>query len=200
MIEHYLVAVLWQVPGYSIEDAVAFLRSLGKLSDAGQALGRILGGSEAATAYVAIAARFWEKAIAVSPDAPQNLTGFGWYANIPGLDDTTWNPLIRRTLTITRGRIDLAHRVADRAAQQQPTPDTLEILNQLLRGLTEFWEERLVLDIAAATIKKAHDPETGTAEYERLRTVLLERGVTLWSPTLEDNANSSGPQSDAPSN
>jgi hypothetical protein len=69
--------------------------------------------------------------------------------------------------------------VAERAARQQPAPDTLEILNQLLRGIPDYWEQRVVLDIAAATIKKATHPQTDTAEYKRLSTTLLERGVDL---------------------
>ena len=184
-LEHYLIAVLRQVPGYSVNDAVTFLRSLGKLSDAGQALGRLLGGDEAAPGNVTLAVQFWEEAINTSQSTPGSLAGFGWYANVPALDDITWNRLTRQILTITRGRIDWAHRVADRAAHQQPTPDTLEIYNQLLRGLADYWEQRLVLDIATTVIKKATDPLTSTAEYKRLRTVLLERGVDLSSPSPE---------------
>ena len=193
-LDHYLVAMLRAVPGYNVDDAVTFLRSLGKLSDAGQALGRLLGSSETAAGHVVLAAQFWEKAIDISRDIPESLTGFGWYANIPGLDDVTWNRLTRQTLTVTRGRIDWAHRVADRAAHQQPSPDTLEIHSQLLRGLSDYWEQRLVLDIATTAIKKATDRQTDTAEYERLRTVLLERGVNLTSPVPGGDTNPSEQQ------
>ena len=199
-LEHYLVAMLREIPGYPVDDAVTFLRSLGKLSDAGHALGRLLGSNEAAAGNVTLAARFWEKAVNISRGTPESLTGFGWYANIPGLDDITWNRLTRQTLTITRGRIDWAHRVADRAAHQQPTADTLEIHSQLLRGLSDYWEQRLVLDIATNAIKKATDPQTGTAEYERLRTVLLERGVSLTSPAPEEDTNPPDQQGEQPAN
>jgi len=194
VLDHYLVAMLREVPGYNVDDAVTFLRSLGKLSDAGQALGRLLGSNEAAAGHITLATQFWEKAIDISRGTPESLTGFGWYANIPGLDDVTWNRLTRQTLTVTRGRIDWAHRVADRAAHQQPSPDTLEIHSQLLRGLSDYWEQRLVLDIATTVIKKAADPQTGTAEYEHLRTVLLERGVNLTSPVPEEDTNPSDQQ------
>ena len=30
-LDHFLVAMLWQVPGYSMDEAVTFLRSLGRL-------------------------------------------------------------------------------------------------------------------------------------------------------------------------
>lgn len=86
--------------------------------------------------------QFWEKAI--KGGSSESFAGFGWYAEIPGLDDVTWNRLTRQTLAITRGRTDWARRVAERAARQQPTPDTLEILNQLLRGIPDYWEQRVV--------------------------------------------------------
>ena len=146
--------MLWQVPGYSVDEAVTFLRSLGRLSDAGQALGRLLGDNDASTEHAALAAQFWEKAI--SRGTVETLAGFGWYAEISALDDTTWARLTRQTLTITRGRIDWARHVADRAARPQPTPDTLEILNQLLRGLPDGWDQRSVLDTATLAIKKAN--------------------------------------------
>jgi hypothetical protein len=176
-LEHYLVAVLWRVPGYSVDDAVKFTGSHGLLSAAGEALGRLLRNKAATAEQVGLGTRFWEKA--TGQRTPESLIGFGWYAEIGGLDNTTWNRLTRQTLTVTRGRIDWANRVAARAARQQPTPDTLEILNLLLRGLQEIWEQRMVLDIATTTIKKAASPQTETAEYERLRTTLLERGINL---------------------
>jgi hypothetical protein len=179
-LDHFLVAMLWQVPGYDVDEAATFLRSIGRLSDAGQALGRLLGNDDASTKHVALAAQFWEKAI--HRGTVESLAGFGWYAEIFVLDDITWARLTRRTLNITRGHIDWARHVAGRAGRLHPTPDTLEILNQLLRGLLDGWDQRSVLDTATFAIKKANPSEIGTPEYQRLHTTLLERGVTLTSP------------------
>jgi hypothetical protein len=179
-LDHFLVAMLWQVPGYSVDEAVIFLRSLGRLSDAGQPFGRLLGSNDASAEHAALAAQFWEKSI--HEGTVETLAGFGWYAEISALDDVTWARLTRQTLNITRGRIDWPRRVADRAARPQPTPDTLEILNLMLRGLPESWDQRSVLDTATLAIKKANHPQTDTPEYQRLRTTLLERGVALPSP------------------
>jgi hypothetical protein len=180
--DHFLVAMLWQVPGYSVDEAVKFFRSLRRLSDAGQALGQLLRSDDATVEHAAVAAQFWEKSI--TGGSADTLAGFGWYAEISSLEDATWARLTRQTLNITRGRIDSARRVADRAARPQPTPDTLEILNQLLRGLPDGWDQRHVLDTATLAIKKANRPQTDTPEYQRLRTTLLERGVDLSSPDL----------------
>jgi len=184
-LDHFLVAMLWQAPGYSVEEAVTFLRSLGRLSDAGQALGRLLGDGDASPEHVALAAQFWERSI--RGGTVETLAGFGWYAEISALDDITWARLTRQTLTITRGRIDWARNVAGRAARPRPTSDTLEILNQLLRGLPDGWDQRSVLETATLAIKKASRRQTETPEYQRLRTTLLERGVDLSSPGLRQD-------------
>jgi hypothetical protein len=156
--------------------------NLGRLSDAGQALGRLLGDGDASPEHAALAAQFWERSI--RGGTVETLAGFGWYAEISALDDITWARLTRQTLTITRGRIDWARNVADRAARSRATPDTLEILNQLLRGLPDGWDQRSVLETATLAIKKANRRQTDTPEYQRLRTTLLERGVDLASPGL----------------
>lgn len=184
-LDHFMVGMLWQVPGYSADEAITFLRSLGSLSNAGQALGQLLGDDNASTEHTALAAQFWEKAI--YRGTVETLAGFGWYAEISALDDATWAQLTRQTLNITRGRIDWARHVACRAARPQPTPDTLEILNQLLRCLPDGWDQRSVLDTATLAIKKANPSLTGAPEYQRLRTTLLERGITFSSPDLRQD-------------
>jgi hypothetical protein len=180
-LDHFLVAMLWQVPGYKVDEAVTFLRCLRRLS-AGQALAQLLRSDDASIEHIAIAAQFWEKSI--HGGSAETLAGFGWYAEIPALDDATWARLTRQTLGITRGRIDAARHVADRAAQRQPTPDTLEILSQLLRGIPDSWDQRYILDTATRAIKKTSHSQTGAPEYHRLRTTLLERGVDLVAPDV----------------
>lgn len=151
------MAMLWQVPGYSVDEAVSFLRSLGRPSDAGQAFGRLLGSNDASAEHAALAAQFWEKSI--HEGTAETLGGIGWYAEVSALDDVTWARLTRQTLAITRGRIEWPRRVADRTARPQPTPDTLEILNLMLRGLPESWDQRSVLDTATSQSRKLIIPK-----------------------------------------
>jgi len=92
------------------------------------------------------------------------------------VDDTAWTDLMLRTLAITHGRIDWAHRVAERAAIQPPSAGTLAILNELVRGLAEAWDRRNVTELAVNALGRSK-PLADTPEYKRLRTTLLERGA-----------------------
>jgi hypothetical protein len=61
---HLLIAMLSEVPGYSVEDNVSFLRHPPpRLSEAGQVLGRLLRHADTEEAHVARAVTFWDAAI-----------------------------------------------------------------------------------------------------------------------------------------
>lgn len=170
----YLVAMLWRLPGYSMEEAASFLRSRGKLSAAGGALGRLLRPEDTSPEHASLVVQFWTHAL--QGKSAETLTGFGWLSEISALDDETWTDLTQQTLTATRGHIDWAHKVAERAAAQPPSTGTLAILNQLVRGLENDWDRQTVMELAAQTLDQAN-ALSGTAEYKRLRTTLLERGM-----------------------
>jgi hypothetical protein len=175
-LEHYLIAMLWQLPQYPIKEAVNFLRSTNKLSAAGEALGRLLPAEDTNPELVHLAVQFWAYAIDGGTGTDETLAGFGWLSEIGALDNDTWTDLTRRTLTATRGRIDWAHKVAERAAAQPPSTGTLAILNELARGLVNDWDRRSVTELAAQALGEAKHL-ANTPEYKRLRTTLLERGV-----------------------
>jgi hypothetical protein len=192
-LDHYMVAMLWQIPGYGVDDVARSLRTMSARSEAAQVLGRLLSREDASTEHVAIAVRFWQRALQEEPSA-DTLPGFGWYADMAGLDDAIWADLTRRTLILTHGRIDRARDIAERAARTGPSPDTLETLNQLLRGGGDSWEQHFILDAASAAIIRASHPLTESGEYERLRTALLERGTELPPPrgtTYDDTPDNS---------
>jgi hypothetical protein len=171
---HYLTAMLWQLSRYSVEEVVDFLRSSNKLSAAGEALGRLLPSEGTGPEHASLAAQFWARAL--DGGTAEALTGFGWLSGSSALDDDTWTDLTRRTLTATRGRIDWAHKVAERAAAQPPSTGALAILNQLVRGLADDWDRRSVTELAAQALDQARHL-AHTPEYGRLRSALLERGV-----------------------
>ena len=183
------------VPGYNVDDVTRRLRAIGALSEAAEVLGRLLPNDETSPEQVAIAVRFWQCALQGQPSADM-LPGFGWYAKITGLDDATWADLTRRTVTVTHGRIDGVRDVAERAARTSPSADTLETLNQLVRGGDESWEQPSILKAASAAIISASHPLTESREYERLRTALLERGAEVAPPpqgTAPDDAPDDSP-------
>ena len=101
-LEHLLIAMLWGVPGYSVEDNISFLRqSPRRLSAAGETLGRLLRHGDAEDAHVACSVTFWDAAIAAN--GPEALPGFGWLAEVEKLADETWASRTMATLAAIGG-------------------------------------------------------------------------------------------------
>jgi hypothetical protein len=183
-LDHCMFGMLHGIRGYKVEDVTSHLGATGALSEAAMLLGAELSNEDASTEHAAIAGRFWKYLLDHEPSADM-AAGFGWYADISALDDATWSHLTRRTLILTRGRIDRAREVAERASRADPSPDTLEILNQLVRGGGDAWEQHFILEAASATIIRASHLVTESSEYERLHTALLERGAGIPPPNMD---------------
>lgn len=174
-LEHLMIAMLWEVPGYTVDDNVSFLRQTPEaISKAGETLGRLLRHRDADDAHIALGVAFWDAAI--STGAAEALPGFGWFAEIAKLDDETWARRTVASLEISGGRIDWSHKVAERAASLAPSTTTLAIINSLVRGASDEWDRRGNIERAVEVIR-ASDDLAGTPGYERLRTTLLERGA-----------------------
>ena len=174
-LNHLMIAMLWSVPGYSVEQNIAFLRQTpALLSSSGEALGRLLRHDDADEESIATAIRFWDAANATT-DADA-LAGFGWLAEVEQLDDDMWASRTMATLAVTAGRLDWSQKVAERAASLEPSATTLTIMNSLIRGASDQWARRRSIERAVDLIRSA-DELDGTPEYGRLRTTLLERGA-----------------------
>ena len=174
-LDHLMIAMLWAIAGYTVEENIAFLRQTSaRLSDAGEVLGRLLRHDDADEAHIACAVTFWDAATATG-DADA-LAGFGWLAEVEKLDAHLWAGRTMATLAVTNGRIDWSHRVAERAASLEASTTTLAIMNSLIRGVSDEWDRRGNIERAAQLIQSAGELAT-TPEYERLRTTLLERGA-----------------------
>lgn len=174
-LDHLMIAMLWEVADYSVEENIAFLRQTSVLlSDAGEVLGRLLRHEDVDETQIVCAVRFWDAAIATG-DADA-LAGFGWLAEVEKLDGDLWASRAMSTLAVTGGRIDWSHKVAERAVSLEPSTTTLAIMNSLIRGATDEWDRRGNTERAAALIQSAGEL-AATPEFERLRTTLLERGA-----------------------
>lgn len=174
-LDHLMIAMLWEVAGYSAQENISFLRQTSALlSDAGEVLGRILRHDDADEAHIACAVAFWDAAIATG-DA-EALAGFGWLAEVEKLDAQLWASRTMATLAVTGGRIDWSHKVAERAALLEPSTTTLTIMNSLIRGASDEWDRRGNIERAVTLVQSAGEL-AATPEYERLRTTLLERGA-----------------------
>ena len=174
-LDHLMIAMLWTITGYSVEENIAFLgQTTALLSDAGEVLGRLLRHDDADEAHIATAVSFWDAANATADAA--SLAGFGWLAEVEQLDADMWASRTMATLAVTGGRIDWSQKVAERAASLEPSTTTLAIMNSLIRGASDEWDRRGNIERAVELIRSA-DELAGTPDYERLRTTLLERGA-----------------------
>ena len=173
--DQLMIAMLWDVAGYSVDDNITFLHQTpALLSDAGEVLGRLLRHGDADEAHIALAVRFWDAANKTG-DADA-LAGFGWLAGVDQLDADEWASMTLATLSVTGGRIAWSHKVAERAASLEVSTTTLAIMNSLVRGTSDEWDRRGNIERAVEVLRSA-DQLAETPEYERLRTTLLERGA-----------------------
>ena len=167
--------MLWEWPGYSVKENVAFLQKSPMLvSNSGEAVGRLLRSGEVEQRHLEIAVEFWG-AVLKSEKGP-GLKGFGWFAEVDSMDSELWAELTLQTLESSDGVIDWAHGVAERALGLTPSQTSLAIVNELVRGQIDDWGLRVIADHAAELLSSAQGLE-GTDAYKRLQTAFLERGM-----------------------
>ena len=190
---NYLIAMLWDWHGYSLEEAATFLGSQpALLSAAGKELGSMLDRDSAKSICIERSIGFWETMI----DRNQRgagLTGFGGFARVGALDDARWCGLTLKTLRRTGGCIDESHMVAERTAGLGPDDTTLEIMDSLVRksfSRTQSdgernqayhrarWRKSKVEEAARKLLDRSSDLESSD-HYQRLRTALLERRTAV---------------------
>jgi hypothetical protein len=173
-LDQMLVANLWAIPGYSIDELVGFFASVpGLLSKAGEALGRIARHSDDAD-HLAAAIALWQAAIDF--DTNEDRSGFGWFTEVRRIEDELWAELTLRTLQTSGGAIDWAHGVAERVHPMAPSTTTLAIFDDLIRHSERDWDRRRSAELAVEHLAVAH-ALAATPQYQRLRTTLIERGL-----------------------
>lgn len=171
-----LIGMLWEVEGYEPAALTARLAQLDRtlISDAGDALGRLLRAEDADVEHMKVGVAFWEAVLARSD--LNDLAGFGWWSEVTSLDSVEWERLTLETTKRTGGRLDWSHAVAGRAAQPPISVEGLDILNQLVRGQVDEWDRLQVIETAIKALQAAGESLSATEEYIRLRTTLIERG------------------------
>ena len=172
---HLMQAMLWELPGYTINETIHFVRRTAKLmSDAGELLGRMLRHDTADPHQITIALRFWQAALdaATTSDA---LLGFGWYSEIKTIHTHVWEQMTLQTVIATGGQTNWTHGVATRIASSAPTRTGLAILNELIRGQGDDWDRQHATEQASQLMASAQALQE-TVEYRNLRNALIERG------------------------
>lgn len=171
---HCMIAMLWESQGYAVRESLAFLSGItGKISEAGKTLGLVMRGEDMTEAHAGVVEEFWSLAV---KEHPRELIGFGWMAEVKAIADGPWNNLMLSTLSATQGKIDLPQSVAERAADQEASEQTLAILDSLIRGLEEEWDRREIAAYAKSSLLSAASL-SDTPSYRRLRNTLMERGL-----------------------
>jgi len=170
-----LIAMLWRIHGYSVDEIVELIAGSGDefLSRAGETLSRLLRHGDVDPDHLAIAVAFFQAVLLL--ERPPALYGFGWFAELGDLDEDTWLGLTVAAARLAHGRLDWGHKVADRAAASD-SERGLEILNYLVRGLADEWDKGHVMEKSLASLRRAGSLRE-TETFRRLRTSLLERGV-----------------------
>jgi hypothetical protein len=175
-LEQALVAMLWEVPGYSIDQTLHALSPIGQpmVSKSGGSLARLLIHEEASI-YAKAGLQFWEKALADSSLTTEAFRGFGWWAQVEVLEREVWERMMLRTCQRAIGRLDLCVEVAQRSVREPVTASGLEILVCLLRGRNEPWERSLMAEIGLRALKASTEAPR-SSEYQRLRAALTDLG------------------------
>jgi hypothetical protein len=171
-----LVGTLWEVPGYEPRKLVERLAQIDPtlLSDAGEALGRLLRAGDVEDEQIDIGTDFWR--VVLERGRAEELAGFGWWSEVRMLEKNAWEVLTLETSEKADGHLDWSHAVAERAAEVPISAEGLAILNQLVRGQIDDWDRMAILDTSVKALKAAKDSLGAAEDFRRLRTTLIERG------------------------
>ena len=192
-LDRYLVAMLCDWHGYSLEEAAEFLTKKPELLLAtGHRLGSLLDIERANQSHIARAIRLWQVMIETNR-CVEGLAGFGGFARVGVLDDKQWSALTLKTLRRTGGSIDKPDVVAERAAGLVPDDTTLEIMDKLVRSSSSRhqsdgrrdqayyrarWHQGLVEKAAVELLDRSSNL-SGSDQYQRLQTALRERDIGI---------------------
>lgn len=176
-LDHALVAMLWEIPGYSIEATWRALAPIGApvLSDVGERVARLLM-HDAVQEHLDRGALFWEKALQDQLLSSEAFRGYGWWAEVEALDRARWEQMTLMTCQRAEGSLDWCVKVAERCAREPTTPTGLDILTKLLRGKHEPWDRSQVAEVALGALKASSSDPALSEARERLRAALTDLG------------------------
>lgn len=178
-LNHLLIAMLWELPGYSIHETTNYLLSLEKFpQETGLTISKLISGKDVDKHYRERAIQFWSILIdrARGTKASNILGGFSWMVSVEFPDLRVWAEMTLQTLTKTGGKIEVPWQVAEYAAQIEPSITTLAIMNLLLRESNdEIGLQYMILKQAKLLIEKS-DSFKDTDDYLHLHTAVSERG------------------------
>jgi hypothetical protein len=176
-LDHLLVAMLWDFPGYSIDVTFRALASMRPsiVSDAGEHLARLLM-HDAQAEHINRAVLFWKQTSEDQSLAPEAFRGFGWWSQVDELDQDRWEQMTLKTCERAEGNLNFPIEVAERCLRDPTTAEGLRILTRLLRGQHEPWERAQVAEIAVRALRASSSDTTLAKTRDRLRATLTDLG------------------------
>jgi hypothetical protein len=176
-LDHALVAMLREVPGYSVEGTWRALADMGALvlSDAGERLARLLM-NDPAQPHLDRGALFWEQTLQHPSLSGDAFRGYGWWAEVDALDQARWERMTLLTCQRAEGSLDWCVKVAERCAHEPITPTGLGVLIRLLRGRHEPWDRSQIAEVALGALKASGGDPLLSEARERLRAALTDLG------------------------
>jgi hypothetical protein len=174
-LDHALVAMLREVPGYSTDETFRALVPMGAsvVSNAGERLARLLMHG-ADRDLVDRGVLFWDKALQDRSLPAEAFRGFGWWAEVESLDQDHWERMTLATCERAEGSLDWCVQVTERCIREPITDIGLGILTSLLRGRHEPWDRSRVAELALGALKAPSSRSLQSETRERLRAALTD--------------------------
>ena len=170
-----LIAMLWKVDDYSVKEVVIRLKTIEKLSSAGDSLARLLSNStDLEDNIIPVAIDFWEQALASRTNEP--LSGFGWFAIVKQINDEELAGLLKATLESMDEPLDASYQVSKRLGEATPSETNLVVFDLMVRRQSHSFDQRMT-NAAAVHVLQTAAHLSETSGYQRLRNALQERGL-----------------------
>jgi hypothetical protein len=177
-LDQVLVAMMWNVPGYSIEETLRYLvpvrAGAAVVSDAGESLARLLMHNQDRE-HLDRGVGFWQHALDQAlPDEAYG--GFGWWAEVDGIERARWESMMLATCERANGSLDWAVKTAERSIREPISAEGLAIVTKLLRGRHEPWDRSRVAEIGLTALKTTGSEPNLIGPRDRLRAALTDLG------------------------
>ena len=177
-LRHLLGCLLYGTRGYDPEYVAKSLMEFGPeyVSKTGWHIFRLL--REGADAdHIRYGIAFWDSVLKHPPKPkPEALVGFGWWADVPGIDQEQWEEMMLPTCEMANGKLEWAQRVAERISTSQTMTDAGWRILALLISADLPHGKHEVIQHATEALSKTADIGDAPESRSHLYEVMLERG------------------------
>lgn len=176
-LRHLLGCLLYGTRGYDPEYVAKSLMEFGPdyVSKTGRYMPKLLP-EDVNADLVQRGIAFWDSVLKHSPKPkPEALAGFGWWADVPGIDQEQWEEMMLPTCGMAE-KLDRSQSVAKRISSSQTITDAgWKILAQLF-SIDIGYEEGVVAEHAMEALRKTVGIADAPDSRSHLREVLVNRG------------------------